>query len=248
MWIRIIIFNTIFKVLLSMSTGHPKTWDDFEAQNKVRLSCLKSTSWHGLPAVHRALSIWKTVKACKYLPRSCTGLTGIAQASNGPHWMGWCYPQHCSDSYLWDRSAQVQHRRGETDWAIGNKSPSALHCKVTGCLSQYSQSTNEGIWPLCTTVLQWLGVHVQWRRVAAMHRIHSLGILSRLTGMGCIVCPTYSVSRSLSLWHCDTNHRLIRFVLLKRLLRVPIRSATHCFPCQKMLPHINIWVVIQLKH
>lgn len=66
--------------------------------------------------------------------------------------------------------------------------------------------------------LKSLGIHVQWRRVAAsMHRVDSLGILSRLTGMGCIVRRTYSVRGPLSLWHCDTNHKLIRFVLLKWL-------------------------------
>lgn len=83
--------------------------------------------------------------------------------------------------------------------------------------------------------LKSLGIHVQWRRVAAsMHRVDSLGILSRLTGMGCIVRRTYSVRGPLSLWHCDTNHKLIRFVLLKPL-RVPILSATQCCLCQKML-------------
>ncbi|KAL6490114.1 hypothetical protein MHYP_G00004590 [Metynnis hypsauchen] len=39
-----------------------------------------------------------------------------------------------------------------------------------------------------------LGIHVQWRRVAAsMHRVDSMGILSRLAGLGCILRRTYSV-------------------------------------------------------
>lgn len=59
-----------------------------------------------------------------------------------------------------------------------------------------------------------MGIHVQWRRVtASMHRVDSLGILSRLTGLGCIVRRTYSVRGPLSLWHVDTNHKLIRSVL-----------------------------------
>ncbi|CAL9691876.1 unnamed protein product [Knipowitschia caucasica] len=56
------------------------------------------------------------------------------------------------------------------------------------------------------------GICVQWRRItASMHRVDSIGILSRLMGMGCIVRRTYSVRGPLSLWHVDTNHKLIRF-------------------------------------
>uniref|UniRef100_A0A8B9H5Z3 Integrase core domain-containing protein n=1 Tax=Astyanax mexicanus TaxID=7994 RepID=A0A8B9H5Z3_ASTMX len=60
--------------------------------------------------------------------------------------------------------------------------------------------------------LRSLGVHVQWRRVAAsLHRVDSLGIISRLAGLGCVVRRTYSVRGPLSLWHVDTNHNLIRY-------------------------------------
>ncbi|KAG7455518.1 hypothetical protein MATL_G00257570 [Megalops atlanticus] len=60
--------------------------------------------------------------------------------------------------------------------------------------------------------LKSMGIHVQWRRVtASMHQVDSLGILSRLTGLGCIVRRTYSVRGPLSVWHVDTNHKLIRY-------------------------------------
>ena len=42
---------------------------------------------------------------------------------------------------------------------------------------------------------------------ATMHRVDSLGILSRLSGLGCIIRRTYSVRGPLSLWHVDTNHK-----------------------------------------
>ncbi|MED6282248.1 hypothetical protein CHARACLAT_030056 [Characodon lateralis] len=59
--------------------------------------------------------------------------------------------------------------------------------------------------------LRSMGVNVQWRRLtASMHRVDALGILSRLTGLGCIVWRTYTVRGPLSLWHVDTNHKLIR--------------------------------------
>lgn len=52
---------------------------------------------------------------------------------------------------------------------------------------------------------------VQWERVrAAMHRVDTIGVLTRLTSMGCVVRRSYSVPCPRSLIHIDTNHKLIR--------------------------------------
>ncbi|RVE62483.1 hypothetical protein OJAV_G00157510 [Oryzias javanicus] len=57
-----------------------------------------------------------------------------------------------------------------------------------------------------------MGINMQWQKLtASMHRVDGLGILSRITGLGCIVRRTYSVRGPLSLWHVETNHKLIRF-------------------------------------
>lgn len=59
--------------------------------------------------------------------------------------------------------------------------------------------------------LRSLGHRIQWSRVkAAMHRVDSVGILTRLTQLGCVVRRSYSVRAPLSLVHVDTNHKLIR--------------------------------------
>lgn len=56
------------------------------------------------------------------------------------------------------------------------------------------------------------GHRVQWTRVwDSMHRVDNLGILERLTSLGCVVRRTYSVPAPLSLLHVDTNHKLIRY-------------------------------------
>nr|XP_055057120.1 uncharacterized protein LOC129441490 [Misgurnus anguillicaudatus] len=56
------------------------------------------------------------------------------------------------------------------------------------------------------------GHRVQWNRVkAAMHRVDSLGILSRMTQLGCVIRRTYSVPCPKYLVHIDTNHKLIRY-------------------------------------
>ncbi|XP_061910687.1 uncharacterized protein LOC133654384 [Entelurus aequoreus] len=57
-----------------------------------------------------------------------------------------------------------------------------------------------------------LGHRVPWRRVAAcMHRVDSIGIISRLSSLGCVIRRVYSVPGPLSLVHVDTNHMLIRY-------------------------------------
>ncbi|KAF3837671.1 hypothetical protein F7725_009439 [Dissostichus mawsoni] len=57
-----------------------------------------------------------------------------------------------------------------------------------------------------------IGLRVQWTRMAAsMHRVDSIGILSRLASLCCVVRRTYSVRGPLSLVHVDTNHKLIRY-------------------------------------
>ncbi|KAF3842610.1 hypothetical protein F7725_024561 [Dissostichus mawsoni] len=57
-----------------------------------------------------------------------------------------------------------------------------------------------------------IGLRVQWTRMAAsMHRVDSIGILSRLASLGCVVRRTYSVRGTLSLVHVDTNHKLISY-------------------------------------
>lgn len=60
-------------------------------------------------------------------------------------------------------------------------------------------------------MLQAMGHRVQWKRVSAsMRRVDPVGVLSRMTRMGCVARRTYSVPGPLHLTHIDTNHKLIR--------------------------------------
>ena len=56
------------------------------------------------------------------------------------------------------------------------------------------------------------GHRVQWGRVyASMHRVDSVGVLARMTRLGCVVRRTYSVAFPKYLVH---NHKLIRYVCM----------------------------------
>lgn len=58
------------------------------------------------------------------------------------------------------------------------------------------------------------GHRVQWRRIcASMHRVDTLGTVSRMSELRCVVRRTYSVPGPRSLMHIDTNHKLIRLVV-----------------------------------
>lgn len=145
-------------MLFSMSTGHSQTWNFFQADHKSRISSFKSTSWLGLPTLHisaRAVPLGSIVKACKCPPRNCTGPTRVPQAGDGPHWICWWYQQHCWNCSWRDGASQVQYREGEIGWTFGDQSVCGLHCQITGRFSQYSQSTDEGVWSLRQTELQW---------------------------------------------------------------------------------------------
>lgn len=98
---------------------------------------------------------------------------------------------------------------------------------LPGKRTQYSRCSDPELDELVSQVKQWwphsgyramrgalrgLGHHVQWDRVrAAKHRVDSLGVVSRMTQLGCVVRRTYSVPCPKYLVHIDTNHKLIRW-------------------------------------
>ncbi|XP_036412609.1 uncharacterized protein LOC118797378 [Colossoma macropomum] len=56
------------------------------------------------------------------------------------------------------------------------------------------------------------GHWVQWERVrSSMHRVDTVGIISRMSELGCVIRRTCSVPAPKSLMHIDTNHKLIRY-------------------------------------
>ncbi|KAI7801282.1 hypothetical protein IRJ41_003217 [Triplophysa rosa] len=56
------------------------------------------------------------------------------------------------------------------------------------------------------------GHRVQWDRVcASMHRVDSVGVLSRMTNIRCIARRRYAAPYPKYMVHIDTNHKLIRY-------------------------------------
>jgi len=184
-----------------MSTGHIKTWDDFQAHHKAGVSSLKSTSWPGFHTIHmsaRALFDRSTLKACKYRPRDCAGLAGTVQAGNRAHWT-WLYRQHCQ--IVQTVACEIGRPRYSIDEQrlterleinlpvqciaklLGVSAPSIAEWKnFSSLLAALQQHHRPGAGRKSSTNKSWnatagyrmvkgrlksLGIHVQWRRVAA---------------------------------------------------------------------------------
>ncbi len=63
--------------------------------------------------------------------------------------------------------------------------------------------------------LQAMGHCVQWKRLSSsMHRVDPVGLLSRMTRIGCVARRAYSVQGPLDLTYIDTNHKLVRYALM----------------------------------
>lgn len=73
-----------------------------------------------------------------------------------------------------------------------------------------SRQPNAG-YKMMKALLQAEGHRLQYDRVrASLHRVDTVGVVARMTQLGCIVRRTYSVPGPQSLMHIDTNHKLIR--------------------------------------
>ena len=69
------------------------------------------------------------------------------------------------------------------------------------------------------------GYRVQWSRIrASMHRVDTLGVVTRMSELRCVVRRAYCVPGPRSLMHIDTNHKLIRLVFCL----IPPHSRAYC--------------------
>lgn len=118
----------------------------------------------------------------------------------------------CIAKLLGISASTVSRRMREFDLSIRQHYSNATDQELDEVVQNVKNEMPRAGYRIVKGRLKSLGIHVQWRRlIASMHRVDSLGILSRLTGLGCIVRRVYSVRGPLSLWHVDTNHKLIRY-------------------------------------
>lgn len=83
--------------------------------------------------------------------------------------------------------------------------------ELDDCVKEVQQHMPHCGYRMMRGALKARGHLVKFKRVrASLHRVDTVGVLSQMTQMGCVVRRTYSVSSPRSIMHIDTNHKLIR--------------------------------------
>lgn len=109
-------------------------------------------------------------------------------------------------------SRRTVHRRMvESDLSVRALYSTLTDEELDQCVIDIKSRQPHSGYRMVKGLLQAQGLRVQYERVrASMHRVDTIGVISRITNLGCIVRRTYSVPSPQSLMHIDTNHKLIR--------------------------------------
>lgn len=115
-------------------------------------------------------------------------------------------------SKLWGVSRATLFRRmAENNLSVSNLYSTCTDSELDTLVTEIKNRMPHAGYRLVKGTLKAQGHYVGWDRVkASMHRVDSIGVLSRMTKLGCVVRRTYSVPGPKYLVHIDTNHKLIR--------------------------------------
>lgn len=109
--------------------------------------------------------------------------------------------------------ATLYRRMADNNLSVRGMYSACTDAELDGRVSEIKEIMPHAGYRMMMGTLRAQGHRLQWIRVkASMHRVDSLGILSRMTQMGCVVRRTYSVPCPKYLVHIDTNHKLIRYL------------------------------------
>ncbi|XP_052473580.1 uncharacterized protein LOC128030120 [Carassius gibelio] len=121
-------------------------------------------------------------------------------------------PVSCIAKLMGVSRSTVFRRMEEYELSVRNMYSSISDDELDGLVASIKNHLPNAGYRMVRGRLESIGHSVQWRRIAAsMHRVDSVGIISRLSSLGCVVRRVYSVPGPLSLVHVDTNHKLIRY-------------------------------------
>ncbi len=105
----------------------------------------------------------------------------------------------------------VYRRMAELNITVRGLYSTLSDSELDNLIAEIKEDMPHAGYRLVKGTLQARGHRVQWERVkASMHRVDTIGILSRLNMLGCVVRRKYSVTGPKALVHVDTNHKLIR--------------------------------------
>ncbi|KAI7806118.1 hypothetical protein IRJ41_000277, partial [Triplophysa rosa] len=173
--------------------------------------------WEGLTGLHHAISLEmqrnETHVATAQFERGNSGrpkaIIGLEYLVN---LLEMNLPVRCIASLLGVSERTVHRRLAEFDLSVRSLYSSLTDDELDTLVSNIKSRMPNSGYRMVKGALKAEGHRVQYERVrASLHRVDTLGVLSRMTEMGCVVRRRYSVPGPKSMMHIDTNHKLIRY-------------------------------------
>lgn len=121
-------------------------------------------------------------------------------------------PSSCIAKLLGVSRATLFRRMSENNISISALYSNCSDDELDSLITVIKNTMPDAGYRVVRGALRAQGHRVQWDRLyASMHRVDSVGVLARMTRLGCVVRRTYTVPYPKYLVHIDTNHKLIRY-------------------------------------
>ncbi|XP_042578484.1 uncharacterized protein LOC109078767 isoform X2 [Cyprinus carpio] len=131
------------------------------------------------------------------------------------HFLKLGLPQETISKILGVSRTTIYRRMRECDLSVTSLYSSCTDEELDSLVSEIKSTMPNIGYRVVRGALLAKGHRVQWDRIcASMHRVDGLGVLSRMSQLGCVARRTYSVPYPKYLVHIDTNHKLIRYSMV----------------------------------
>ncbi|KAM4521402.1 uncharacterized protein V3H82_002518 [Fundulus diaphanus] len=196
---------------------------EFVCSQEVVLFSVVSDQVHIPEAIVNALADLHTLVVQERQNQAVTVSVQITQGVTGRprfdissdtllHLLNQGLPVPCIANLLGVSTRTICRRMGESSFSVRALYSTCSDSELDQLICDIKKDMLHAGYRLVKGALQARGFRVQWERVrASMHRIDTVGILCRMTQLGCVVRRTYSVPAPKSLMHIDTNHKLVRY-------------------------------------
>nr|XP_055036324.1 uncharacterized protein LOC129423853 [Misgurnus anguillicaudatus] len=124
-------------------------------------------------------------------------------------------PLKCVANILGVSRATLHRRMADNNLSVTALYSTSTDEELDALVTEVKNSMPDAGYRMVRGALLVKGHRVQWDRVvASMHRVDSVGVLSRMTNLRCIARRTYKVPYPKYIVHVDTNHKLIRYNII----------------------------------
>nr|XP_055057106.1 uncharacterized protein LOC129441470 isoform X2 [Misgurnus anguillicaudatus] len=173
--------------------------------------------WEGLTGLHHAITLERQrnethVVTAHFEQGSCGRPKAVIGCEYLTSLLEMNLPVRCIASLLGVSERTVHRRLAEFNLSVRSLYSSLTDSELDTLVSSIKFRMPNSGYRIVKGALKSEGHKVQYERVrASLHRVDTLGVLSRMTELGCVVRRRYSVPGPKSLMHIDTNHKLIRY-------------------------------------